>query len=187
MSLLWRVRTEFTGPEGLPGLNVTHWRKEPLFGTTAVVARIEDFWTGMRGLLTTGLTIRVDPEIDVIDEATGQLVDVVSETTENITGLDTDPPLPWEVQGLASVTTGLFVNGRRLRGRMFIPGLCTDSLSGGKFFESNRGDTETRWTAFTSAGLDAVFCVYSTTHHVSEPQQNAIVRSDFASLRSRRD
>jgi hypothetical protein len=91
------------------------------------------------------------------------------------------------MQGLAWTKTGVYIAGRQLRGRMNIPGLCTDSLSDGAFQASNRGDTATRWAAMTGAGFDATYLVYSTTHHQAEPVHSSGVDVKFAVLRSRRD
>ena len=77
MALLWRARTTFTGNVVGGGLNVSHWLKEPLLGTAGVEGRISDFWNAMKGLLTTELTITGEPTFDVVDVATGEIVDAV--------------------------------------------------------------------------------------------------------------
>jgi hypothetical protein len=96
--------------------------------------------------------------------------------------------MAFATQGLIRWRTGVFIAGRELRGRTFIPG-ATESRSA-----NGRPDSTYITTAETAAqdlldnaALGAALVVYSVTHRQVELVQSRSVWGQWAVLRSRRD
>lgn len=118
-----RVRTEWTGLVQGGGLS-THYFTQ-VTGTTPedLQAAVQTFWNACALQITNECQFRVLGEMDVIDEATGDLVETLSTTDgATTTGGSTEDNQPPSVQTLLRLRTGAVVAGRRLQGRLFIPG-----------------------------------------------------------------
>ena len=92
-------------------------------------------------------------------------------------------------QGLVHWLTGDFVNGRQLRGKTFIPGLCEDdNTTAGLMSSTCQGVIATAADALlTASGTNGPLMIYSPTNHVAEAVQANTVGTKWAVLRSRRD
>jgi hypothetical protein len=70
-----------------------------------------------------GITMTFDPVCLCIEATTGVLTGTFTGTTPGtVTGTFASDALPRQTQGLVRIGTNTVVNGRRLRGRLFIPG-----------------------------------------------------------------
>lgn len=82
--------------------------------------------------MTNDVTWRVRTDGRMVDEATGQLTSLWSESTaQNGTGASPLPSLPDASQVLVRWLTSSVVSGRLVRGRTFLPGLTANTLSDG--------------------------------------------------------
>lgn len=118
-----RVRTIFTGVAGTP------WYSNLYFfdnGGTEIgpdaVTWVTAFWTSLSAVMQDSVIWTIEPEVARLDESTGQLTGVTATPGATGGGTQQVAALPWQTQGLIREFTGAFVNGRRVRGRTFIPG-----------------------------------------------------------------
>jgi hypothetical protein len=112
---------------GVPG---TPWYSNQYFNNSiagdnsaAAVAAVNNFWTAMRGAISDNVSWTVQGDVAQIDEASGDLVGVQNVTSLTNTGASIDEELPFHTQALVTLNTNRFIHSRRLRGRVFIPGL----------------------------------------------------------------
>ena len=84
---------------------------------------VDTFWTALANLMDNAITWTVGPEVPILDEETGELVGVTSVTAGTGAGTAAGDALPYATQGLVRLATDDFVAGRRVRGRIFLPGI----------------------------------------------------------------
>jgi hypothetical protein len=139
--------------------------------------------TSSQGLVT-GTTITLEPDVPIIDSATGGIVgfETISETHQYV-GNGTAEPLPPATQLLIEWQTGQVVGGRRLRGRTFIGCLTEDHSTNGVPASGFAGIVSGAATTLSAESMQ----VYSATHHETHGISSVNVWSQFAVLRSRRD
>lgn len=118
---IYQVKVEWTGPSS-PLFSYFHF--DLAFGSTPqqTADAVEDFLTALDDNLNSSFAWAIDPEVRQLNEATGALQAVIPVTGSGATcgsgGIYVDV-----LQGLITWTTGEIVNGRQLRGRMFVPGI----------------------------------------------------------------
>lgn len=135
MALIFRVTSEWTGFNGAPGYSVTHFRDPAMNGTQtrtemenlAYSAQLQtwNFFGALDTQLPSGVSITVNPEVELIEDTTGELQDVYA-TTPNVAvigsgGLQYSGPSG----AVVNWRTPTIRNGRRIRGRTFIVPLQT--------------------------------------------------------------
>lgn len=125
---LARVRTVMVGVAGTPWYSNLYFMDD---GGTSVapqaVAAVGTFWTTMAAAISNNVTGTVQGEVARINEVDGQLTGVENVTPVAFAGGNTDDELPWQTQLLGRTFTAGFVNGRRVRGRIFIPGMVENN------------------------------------------------------------
>lgn len=90
---------------------------------TNCLAHFRSVWNTLAAKISTGATITYDPSVIAMEATTGILTGAwVGTTPANSVGAAGTSPLPFQTQGLITWATGQVFNGRRLRGRWFIPG-----------------------------------------------------------------
>ena len=90
---------------------------------TNCLAHFRTMWNTLAGKIATGATITYSPSVIAMEATTGILTGSwVGTTPANSAGGGGSAPLPYQTQGLITWATGQVFNGRRLRGRVFIPG-----------------------------------------------------------------
>lgn len=149
-----RVRTAWTGLVQGGGLS-THYFTQ-VVGTDAedLQAVVQTFWGTCAPQITNECSFRVLGEMDVIDETTGELIETMS-TIDGATtaGTSTEDNQPPATQTLLRLRTGAVVAGRRLQGRLFIPGPPRNGT----------GDTLTPTTASRAAYQNAAAALITAT------------------------
>jgi hypothetical protein len=121
---LARIRTVFLGVAGTPWYSNLYFFND---GGTSIAASatgwVGTFWQTIDNNMVSGLTWATDPEVPTFNETTGKItkVDAVTPTTGAGSGIG--EALPYQTQMLVRLITSAFVNGRRVRGRIFVPGL----------------------------------------------------------------
>lgn len=99
---------------------------------TQQIAAWHAFCTGGSGVTSSGypngITFSTEAEVTTINPETGDPVDVVTGTPLTTLGTGNLEMLPTMTQGLVRWRSGVFLNGREVRGRTNIPGV-TENLN----------------------------------------------------------
>lgn len=188
MTNLWRIETTINGLSGMPAFSRFHFEAEPGLDPEVAATQVRTFWWAIKSYLKDSITVQTLGEVPVIDLATGQIIDVLSITPPDaVLGTDTGESLPYATQALVRFTTGQYVNGRQLRGRMFVPGATEANSSGGVPASGYVSTLASAAGNLAHVSLTAIPVVYSKTHNTAAPTTGSSVWSKWAILRSRRD
>lgn len=139
MPALYRVRSRWTGFNGAPGYTILHFRDfnspDPgpgggtVEGATDAVERVQTFFGAIAGTIPSAVSIDVEREVDVIDDATGSLIDSYGATSGGITAGTGTATYAAPVGAVINWRTGAVRNGRRLRGRTFLVPLSSSNFN----------------------------------------------------------
>jgi len=187
----YKIRTTITGAAGAPWVNTTYWSDNLGMRVEDAVNNIWSFWDAISGLMHSDLVIQVDPLVTLQADDGGRPTGTTTVTTDPIGGTNTSHMLPTQTQGLVHLSTGVYVDGREITGKIYVPGLCESANTPSGTMES--GDAGTIQDA-----IDAVYpggtgvsqppmWVFSRKHNSVYPVTGAVVRTKWAVLRSRRD
>lgn len=127
---------------------------------------------------------QVDPEVLSINVATGTTLGSFAVSEAAITGADSNDAVPNASMGLVRWRTGVYVSGREIRGRTFIPGITEQSVDANGNLSSTAISAIDAGSNLMAAGTD--LCVYSPTRGSAAEVTTASTWSEFAVLRSRR-
>lgn len=121
MALL-RITARWSGFSGAPGYTNFHFAHEPAEGAKwdASNAAVRTFFNSIAGLLPTGVLIQFPTVGDVLDEGTGALEDTVPLAAQASVAGSGSTLHAAPVGMVVNWTTGIVVNGRRVRGRTFL-------------------------------------------------------------------
>jgi hypothetical protein len=185
MPTMARIRTVFTGVAGAP------WYSNMYFDADAVsggdyAAFVADFWVALQGIQHQAVDWVVQPEFAVIESTTGLIVDVGTWAGESGGGTNVVEPLPWANQAIVHWFTGVYLNGRQVRGKTFVPGLTQTSNDAGSLLPTQRATIDAAAEELINDGNGA-FVVFSPTNLADIPITSASVPSLIGVLRSRRD
>lgn len=118
-----RTRVVWTGVAGSPYYSTFYWAGDGQSIADAAQLATIGWCQDLVPYLYTSLSAQVESEVLELNEANGQLVglyDVAGSTSDMNNGVE---PLPFQVQLLTFFGTAGFRNGRRVRGRNFLPGM----------------------------------------------------------------
>jgi hypothetical protein len=152
MADLYRARATLT-INGVASLITTYWSTSASApdgpSATEALARVRAMFNSAAAKIPGGSTLTFDTAVQILDDATGTLVNAATATAPTaVTFSGIGDPLPAQTQGLLRFTTGNFVRGRNVKGRMFIPGPAEGDNS------STGGPATAYLTAWnTAAGL----------------------------------
>lgn len=188
---MYRVRTAITNFGGGPFLSTMFF--DTTGGTAQQAANaVRAYWLNFLTHLTTGVVVTVEPAVYTLDPATGQATAVDNTTTATVTGTSSGDPLPSTTQLLQRWNTGIFLSGRLVRGRTFIPTLT-------ELVNTNTRPTAAILTAADTAGgnliadANSVFVVWHRPTPAAPSSGSMVVVNgasswtEWAVLRSRRD
>lgn len=97
---------------------------------TESVARVRAGFNAAAGAISNTVIYTPVLVVDEIDEVTGNIVNQVAAAAPAATaGVSASPQLPLQTQGIVQYQTGLFIAGRRLRGRSYIPGMTVGGVT----------------------------------------------------------
>lgn len=188
MSQIWKVDTTITSVQGGPGYSQLYFEKLPTLDASTACERVRNYWNSFKSYTADSVVAQVSNEVTVIEVETGQVLEVVTvDALDPVAGTDEGQLLPFATQGLGRFTTGQYVAGRQLRGRMFIPGFTESNSDGGQPTNALQAQMADSLAALATGALSCVPVVYSRTHHVSAPMTGASFWNQWAVLRSRRD
>jgi len=122
---IYRVRVTIGGAIPAPALLTTYWAPNSDTAQQCAdeaVARVRAFLNSWAPRGASGATVAFDLNVQGLDSATGQLQSVVVAAAPSaVTPAQTGDQNPGLIQGLFQFNTGAFVNGRALKGRLFMP------------------------------------------------------------------
>lgn len=193
MADMARVRTVFTGVAGTP------WYSNIYIGAIgsgidfqAYTDAVGDFWESQASVLRGDVDYTVEGDLAILNDATGEITRV--EGTTGVSGSFTSAaePLPTQTQLLLRVLTNTYLNGRRIRGRIFIPGYCEPSSTAGRPAPTLLTDVPASFEATIGALPHPVVVWHKPNAETGAPgSQHAYdsiqVWSEWSVLRSRRD
>lgn len=138
MAVILRTQAAITGT-ALPGggLSTLYWLPGSAGGSTAdatdCLARFRDVWVSIATRLTSTISFVFDQTVLAIEATTGVLTgSFTAAAAATVTGGSGSEPLPRQTQGLIRYGTASVINGRRVRGRLFVPGVQEgDNTAGG--------------------------------------------------------
>lgn len=204
MTALLRVKARWTGFSGAPGFTVLHFRDfsgpdgggtEPDNAQAAAAGeRVRAFFQTLNGLLPDSVRIAVEPDVDVVEDTTGELINSLNAgQIATVSGA-----VPGSFAGPSGAVvnwkTGGIRNGRRIRGRSFIVPLSSSIYSSTGILTTGAQDAlQTAASALAASTGTPDLMVYArpsiagASDGQSSVVTSATVPSMIAVLRSRRD
>ena len=182
-----RVRVIWDGPI-IEGLGLSSFYFDSLIGTPAqAVTAVGTFLAATDDRRFIGMTWTTEADVDTLNVTSGALEAVTGTTPATGIGTGAGDGLPPLTQGLLRMTSGAIVNGRALKGRLFLPG-ATEAMnaSAGAPESSYRADYDAAAAALIADANTAWIC-WSQTHGVISSVVSASVSTKWAFLTSRRD
>lgn len=198
---MYRVTTTFSGTWVIGG-GITRTYFDVGGGTAQQAATaMTTFWTAVRQVIATDLTIAVIGAVETMNDATGAITSVTAVTGSSQLGLDDSVKLPPQTQGIIQLRTGDYVDGREVRGRIYLPAMGISSWSSGNYASGRRTTVEAGmaallvdansqlvvWQRPREAGVNAAGEPVSQRDGTSWAVTSMVLAAKTASLRSRRD
>lgn len=180
-----RVRTEFTGPTGSPWLSTCYFAESDQAGATAANAAVGTFWSAVDAQMSNQVSWSTEPEVAVMSPG-GAISGLLPVTPVTGTGGGTAEMLPLAAQLVVQLRSGFWVNGREIRGRLFVPGITQGANDDGEVLEANR----TLTTNAAAALRDAAGCelvIWSRKNLATATVVTVNTWKQFGMLTSRRD
>lgn len=182
---MYRITTLFSGPlVNGGGINQLYFDQGGGTGVQAHVAA-RAFWQNIDDVMHSSVTYQVLAEIELVDNTTGQVEGIETTDVYNGTGQLSTDPLPPTVQGLVRWRTGVYDNGREIRGRTFLPGMCEGNSTDGAPTSGTVGVFNTA-AGNLVADANSELVVWSRKG-LFAPVVSGQAWVKWASLRSRRD
>jgi len=184
---MFRVRTVFTGVTGAPWLNTLYFDSDSSGTAQQAATAAGTFWGAVDAYMDNTVAWTTEADVAIVNAATGDVTSAVGTTPVIGSGGDTGDPLPYATQGLIRWLTGIYVGGRQVRGRSFIPGMAesacgaSGTVSGAAVIGINAAG------AALIADANSTLQVWSPTLGQANNVTIASTWSQFAVLRSRRD
>lgn len=194
MVAIARVRTVFTGVAGTPWYSNLYFQASPGTATQRNEA-VRVFWGTLGNVIHQSIAFNVEAENAIIEDTTGVITGFESGDAETGVGLATGDPLPWATQGLIQEICEIVVEGRRLRGRTFVPGATETYNVNGIPTSDYRAQLQSSADALILASSTfGTWQVWSRPQGLPTPRsgtsdnvETCNVWNKWAQLRSRRD
>lgn len=181
-----RVTTEMTGLPGGPFYNVLHFTGTGPSEAAAAAGAAGQFWGNCRLSMVDDITISFDGVVYEVNEADGQIVNAHVVDPYTFVGDEATERVPDVVQGLITHRSAGYINGRRLTGKIYIPGMTESAWVDGLLSGTAQADLQNYYTILRDAGGVTELAIYSRTGGTSAPSSSATVPPTGAILRSRR-
>lgn len=186
ISTMYRVGITWDGETGGP------WYSQMFFDAAASTAQqaadaVGTWLASVKAYQGTQVTYSTGTVVETIDVATGQPVALNPVTAHTGTGSGgTSDTVPVGTQIVCQWRTGVFLNGREVRGRTFVPGApYTINVLG--VLDSTVQNLIAGYGATLISSTPSVFCIYSRKKRQAEVVATSSVWGKFGLVRSRRD
>lgn len=125
-----------------PGFTSMWWVPGTVGGSTAdatdILARFRACWDSVKANIHTSVSINFDPICIAVEATTGVLTGAFAGTDPStVAGTGATDALPLQTQALIRLRTNTVINGRRVRGRLFVPGQLEANNSGAGVLSSS--------------------------------------------------
>lgn len=182
-----RFRVNINGPTGAPYLSTFHFAGTAQEDIATPRGNLVTFMTALDAHWGNATSWSLDPEVEFVDPATGEITGLGTATTASGSGNLTATYLPPACQALIRWRTSAFFNGRQLQGRTFVPGMTTANSDGGGGLTSTVQAAYAAAAAALVASTPQTLVIWSRRNLDAENVTSAVVPAKFAVLRSRRD
>lgn len=137
MGQILRVKMRWAGFTGAPGLSVFHMKDFASGDVQAPLAqdavdRVDTFAEALRGLIPYQATLTVQSDVEVLEDTTGELLDVVTVAPDaaHVSLATNGQEYAGPVGAVITWRTAGIRNGRRIRGRTFIVPMVSAAFDG---------------------------------------------------------
>lgn len=183
-----RVTVVHSGLEGLPGYSQHFFEGDTQGEAEAAVTAVGDFWDDLSVVTSSALDSRTEAEVFQVDPATGLTTNVFTTTPRNMGGATSGDVNPFATQMLLRWRTGVFVGGREVRGRTFVPGTLEAQNTNGRPLAAALAFAQTAINTYLTASSGAGGAVvYSRANGQAALVSSGTPWDQWAVLRSRRD
>jgi hypothetical protein len=184
---IYEIRAQWTGVSGSPYYTTLRGLSGGSTTPQEMSDAFDTFLGNSASLIDDTLVCVISPEVRIIDSADGETQSVSTITTNTATFTGTGDPLPPFVQGVIRLQTGVFLSGRRLKGKIYIPGMLeSNNTAAGLPSAGFVSGLETTWNTFLST-VGSDYVIYSPTHRAFGSVTGGAVGGEWSILRSRRD
>ena len=204
MASMLKVKARWSGFVGSPGWTNFYFRLDDGdFHTqqtaTDAAARVSTFFTAVKDKFTTAVTVSIQPDVEVIEDTTGEMTSVFGITTPAaIVGSNTIATFSGPTGAVVTWRTNSVHNGRRVRGRTFlVPTSTAVFQNDGTLDTAHRTALQTAADALASATGSPDLGIWARPKKLPDgtvtapgawyPVSSATVPDLAAVLRSRRD
>nr|CRY97797.1 hypothetical protein [uncultured prokaryote] len=182
-----RIRTVFTGVAGSPYYTNMYFDAADVAAAQDAHDLVLQFWDDIAGMRRSLLSGTVEGVVPVINPATGDITGSYGLVEKNVSaGGDSTDPLPPATQALLTLATGVYVGGRQLQGRTFLPGFGENANAAPGVLRSEYVATINA-AAYDLLNTGPDWVVWSRKNGAFEPIQSALVSPKWSVLRSRKD
>lgn len=181
-----RYRVTHTGIAGTPYLSTFHADSTV---TTASALRdgVQAFWASTADRRVSDLISLGEAQVDELDPGTGALIGSSAVASFNVPATGSGSAAPAATQGLLRIGTNTILGGRRIEGKLFLPGVRQNDVTGlGLVLLAYRTAYENAAADLRSATGNG-WCVWTRANGGTVTTSQASVWEQFAVLRSRRD
>lgn len=180
-----RIRVGWNGLGGAPGLSTFYFAGSNQTDATNCSVAVDTLLLALEAYQDTELQYKVDPTCVAMDESTGAIIGAFGISGTTGAGNVVGESIPFACQALAQLRTGVYVNGREIRGRIFIPGLTESNVTNGTLATATKNGIDAAFGVLV-ADADADFVVWSRKNGQDSPVIAVTVWEQLAVLRSRR-
>lgn len=184
-----RVRCTLTGLVQGGGLSTFNFAEvAPGDNLQANIQAVSVFWDTIKTEVSSGVTIKIEGAVDILDEVTGDLVGTYSGVGDTKTGTASGNAMPPANQRLLRLRTNEIAGGKRILGKLYIPGAVIPSSDTQTVPLPVRTKLEVAGDGLASAsGITGGWCVWSRKNGQAYTIKKTSAWDKYAILRSRRD
>lgn len=118
-----RILITYTGLEGMPAVNTLHFAGTGQTAANEAAVKANNFVQAMKIYISSSVQITIDQVATEVNFLTGEIVAFYGISGTATVGTDSNQPLPIGTSLLCTFQTGNVVRGRRLQGRIYVPGM----------------------------------------------------------------
>lgn len=179
----YRLQVITNGYPGAPGYNNFYMVGGP-GEVVAWAAEVGALWNSLKTCLANGTTYAFDGVVEEFDLTTGQTTAIAAAATFSGNGTWGTAKAPGGTALVLQWRSGIYVNGREIRGRSFISGIGDIGDSNGVPNSTQLGQAQGAASAYSDSDYAAV---YSPTNADIVTIQTGGCWNKFGLIRSRRD
>lgn len=183
LTQVFKVRSVFTGLPGGPALTTTYFRTSGS-SPQGAADQMRAFWNFLAPTITAGAAIQIADEVLTIETATGNIIASDATTTAVVNSSGAGDALSRGTSGLLNLNTGVYFNGRQVRGKLYVPQPAEGANTLGLPSAAYKTALENAWAALIAVSGSGP-AVYSPTAGDAWPISSVTPSNYWARLRSR--